>query len=63
MKSYYQLALGLFAIMLVATIVVVGFNYLFGLNTNVSDDNVATAIAVIAFAIALVLRFVYFRDE
>jgi uncharacterized membrane protein (DUF485 family) len=62
MKSYYQLALGLFAIMLVATIVVIGFNYLFGLNTNVSDDNVATAIAVIAFAIALVLRFVYFKE-
>jgi hypothetical protein len=63
MKSYYQLALGLFAIMLVATIIVVGFNFLFGFSMDVGDDNVATAIAFVAFAIALVLRFVYFRDE
>ena len=63
MREYYTLALGLLGIMIISTIVVVAFNSIVGLSTDVGDDDVSTSIAVIAFGIALVLRFVYFKDK
>ncbi|MDC0932712.1 hypothetical protein OAR97_02585 [Arcobacteraceae bacterium] len=58
-KNILILALSLFAIMLIATLIVIGFNFFIGLSTDVQNDDVATSIATVAFAIAVGIRYLY----
>ena len=59
LKNILILALSLFAIILIATLIVIGFNFFIGFNTDVQNDDVATSIAAVAFAIALAVRYLY----
>ena len=59
LKNILILALSLFAIMLIATLIVIGFNFFIGFSTDVQNDDVATSIAAVAFAIALAVRYLY----
>lgn len=58
-KNIFILAFSLIIIMLISTLIVVGFNSIVGFNTDVNNDNVATSIAAVAFIIALILRYFY----
>lgn len=58
-KNITIISLALFAIMLLSTLLVIGFNYLVGFNTNINNEDVSTSIAAVAFAIALLLRYFY----
>ena len=58
-KNILILALSLFAIMLIATLIVIGFNFFIGFSTDVQNDDVATSIAAVAFAIAVLIRYLY----
>lgn len=59
LKNILILALSLFTIMLIATLIVIGFNFFIGFSTDVQNDDVATSIAAVAFAIALAVRYLY----
>jgi len=58
-KNILIVSLSLLAIMLTATLLVIGFNYLVGYSTDTNNEDVATSIAAFAFAIALLLRFFF----
>jgi len=58
-KNILILASSLFAIMLIATLIVIGFNFFIGFSTDVQNDDVATSIAAVAFAIAVAVRYLY----
>jgi len=58
-KNITIISLALFAIMLLSTLLVIGFNYLVGFNTIINNEDVSTSIAAVAFAIALLLRYFY----
>jgi len=45
--------------MLVSTLIVIAFNSMIGFNTDVNNNEVATSIAAVAFAIALIWRYLY----
>lgn len=59
MKNIFILSVALFGIMIISTLIVLGFNYMFGFTTDVNNYDVATSIAVVAFLIALVWRYLY----
>jgi len=58
-KNILILASSLFAIMLIATLIVLGFNFFIGFSTDVQNEDVATSIAAVAFAIAVAVRYLY----
>jgi uncharacterized membrane protein len=58
-KNILIIAIALFGIMIVATLIVVGFNSLIGFSTDVNNNKVATSIAAVAFTIALIWKFLY----
>ncbi|MEA3354496.1 MAG: hypothetical protein U9Q33_11825 [Campylobacterota bacterium] len=58
-KNIFIISISLFGIMLLSTFIVIGFNTLLGFSTDVNNDNVATAIAAVAFAIAVIWRYLY----
>lgn len=61
LKNILILSISLFGIMLVSTLIVIGFNSFIGFSTDVSNDDVATSIAAVAFAIALGLKYLYYK--
>jgi hypothetical protein len=63
MKNILIIAIALFVIMTLATIIVIGFNSIAGLSTNVHNDDVATSIAAVAFAIGVIMKFVYDKKD
>ena len=58
-KNIIILSLSLFGIMLISTLIVIGFNFLIGFSTDVQNDDVATSIAAVAFTIAVAMRYLY----
>ena len=58
-KNILILSISLFGIMLISTLIVIGFNFSIGFSTDVSNDDVATSIAAVAFAIAVAMRYLY----
>ena len=58
-KNILIVSIALFGIMLVSTLIVVNFNSFIGFSTDVNNVDVATSIAGIAFAIALMWRYLY----
>jgi len=63
MKNILIIALSLFAIMTLASVIVMGFNHLARLSTDVNNEDVATSIAAVAFAIGVVIKFIYDKKE
>ncbi len=59
MKNIVIVSLTLFSIMLVSTLIVIGFNSFVGFSTDVNNADVATSIAAVAFFIAVVWRYLY----
>lgn len=62
-KNILIISIALIGIMIVATIVVVGFNSILGLNTDVNNNDVATAIAAVAFVIGVLWKLLYDRMD
>ena len=62
MKNILLLSISLFTIMLISTLIVIVFNYYIGFSTDISNDNVSTSIAAVAFSIAVILRYLYDSD-
>lgn len=60
-KDIVKLLIALFVIMLVATLVVLGFNSIIGFSTDVGNDDVLTSISVVAFSFAAILKYVYYK--
>jgi len=62
-KNILIVSLSLFAIMLMSTLIVISFNSFIGFSTDINNNDVSTCIAVIAFLIALVWRYLYDRVD
>jgi len=62
MKNIIIISFSLLVIMLVSTLIVLGFNSLLGLSSDVNNEHVSTAIAAVAFSIALILRYFYIKE-
>lgn len=58
-KNILILSAALIGIMLTSTLIVTGFNSFMGFSTDLDNDDVATAIAAVAFGIAIVWRYLY----
>lgn len=61
MKNILIVSLSLIVIMLIATLLVLGFNTYFNLSTDINTNNVSTSIAAVAFVIAFLWRYVLQR--
>jgi len=59
LKNIIIVSLALFGIMLVSTLLVLGFNSFAGLSTDINTNNVSTSIAAVAFGIAIIWRYLY----
>jgi len=59
LKNIIIVSLALFGIMLVSTLLVLGFNSIVGLSTDINTNNVSTSIAAVAFSIAIIWRYLY----
>lgn len=55
MKNILIIALSLFVIMTISSVVVIGFNSFAGLSTDVNNEDVATLIAAVPFAIGVAI--------
>ena len=60
-KNILIVSSALIGIMLVATLIVIGFNSIVGLSTDMNNEDVSTSIAAVAFAIAIIWKFIYER--
>ena len=58
-KNILIVSVALFGIMLVSTLIVIGFNSFIGFSTDVNNDDVATCIAAVAFTIAVIWKYFY----
>lgn len=58
-KNILIVSVALFGIMVVSTALVVGFNRVFELSTNLANEDVLTAISFVAFCIAVVWKFLF----
>ena len=58
-KNILIVSVALFGIMLVSTLIVIGFNTFIGFSTDVNNDDVATSIAAVAFTIAVIWKYFY----
>ena len=58
-KNILIVSIALFGIMLVSTLIVIAFNSFIGFSTDVNNVDVATSIAAVAFAIAIIWRYLY----
>ncbi|MGB3750160.1 MAG: hypothetical protein WA945_01190 [Arcobacteraceae bacterium] len=63
MKNILIIILSLFIIMTLSSVIVIGFNSLVGLSTDVNNEDVATSIAAVAFAIGIVIKIIYDKKE
>jgi len=64
LKNILIISGALIGITIVATIIVLGFNHFVGLSTDIkNNDDVATAIAAVAFGIGVILKFIYDKKE
>lgn len=63
MKNSFLVVSTLVGIMLLAILIVLGFNSVVGYTTDLQNDDVLTAVAAVAFGIALVLKFLYEKFE
>jgi len=63
MKNILIIALALFIIMTLSSVIVMGFNHLVGLSTDVNNEDVATSIAAVAFTIGVSMKFIYDKKE
>ena len=63
MKNILIITLSLFVIMTVSSVIVVGFNSLAELSTDVNNEDVATSIAAVPFAIGVAIKFIYDKKE
>lgn len=59
LKNIIIVSLALLGIMLVSTLIVLSFNYFIGFTTDLSNTDVNTSIAAIAFCIAIIWRTRY----
>ena len=59
LKNIVVVSLALIGIMLVSTIIVLSFNHLNGFTTDLSNNDVNTSIALVAFCIAMLWRTRY----
>ncbi len=53
----------LIGIMLISTLVVIGFNSYAGFSTDVNSNDVATSISAVAFAIAVIWKYLYDKNN
>jgi len=58
-KNIAIVTIALVIIMLLSTLIVLGFNSILGFSTDVNNNDVATMISVVAFAFAVALKFYY----
>jgi hypothetical protein len=58
-KEIITLLVALVVIMLASTLLVLGFNSIVGFSTDVGNDDVLTAISVVSFLVAVILKYVY----
>jgi len=49
--------------MIVSTVIVISFNYIFGFSTDVNNEHVSTIIAAVAFAIAIVWKYLFDKNK
>ena len=63
MKNILIVSLALFAIMTVATGIVIAFNSILGFSIDINNEDVATSIAAVAFAIGVAMKFIYDKKE
>lgn len=56
-KNILIVSIALFGIMLVSTLVILGFNSLMGFSTDINTNDVSTSIAALAFFIAIIWRY------
>ncbi|MEA3512345.1 MAG: hypothetical protein U9R37_01990 [Campylobacterota bacterium] len=63
MKNIFLLSISLLGIMLLSTLIVVGFNLLIGYSTDVNNNDVATSIAAVAFMIAVILKYLFNKTD
>lgn len=63
LKNILIISAALIGIMIVSTIIVLGFNFIVGYSTDVNNDDVATSIAAVAFGIGVVWKLLYDRLE
>ena len=59
MKNIIIVTASLIGIMLISTTIVIGFNSYIGFSTDVSNDDVATSISTVTFAIAVIWKYIY----
>ena len=63
MKNIVIVSLSLIGIMLVSTLIVIGFNSYIGFSTDVNNNDVATSISAVAFAIAVFWKYLYYKRD
>ena len=59
MKNIIIVTAVLIGIMLASTTIVIGFNSYIGFSTDVNNNDVATSISAVAFAIAVIWKYLY----
>jgi len=58
-KNIIIVTMSLVGIMIVSTVIVISFNYLFGFSTDTNNEHVSTIIAAVAFCIAIIWKYLY----
>ena len=58
-KNILIVSLSLIGIMLASMLIVIGFNSYIGFSTDVNNNDVATSISAVAFAIAVIWKYLY----
>ncbi len=61
-KNILIVSLSLIGIMLVSTLIVIGFNSYIGFSTDVNNNDVATSISAVAFLIAVIWKYLYDKN-
>lgn len=59
LNNIFIIFAALIGITIVASLIVLGFNFSFGFSTDINNEDVATSIAAVAFCIGLVLKYIY----
>lgn len=63
LNNLFTIFIFLLGITIIATLIVVGFNYLIGFSTDINNEDVATSIAAVAFFIGVLLKYIYEKKE
>lgn len=59
LKNILIVSVALFGIMIVSTAIVIAFNRIFEFSTDLTNEDVLTAISFVAFCIAVIWKFIF----